>query len=308
MTDSETAAVGAVRRFTRFYTRQTELLSEGLLRSPFSLAEARVLYEIATRPGAKASELARDLGMDAGYLSRILKSLESAGLLQRRPSGHDKRVSELTLTRAGDAAFAPLDAASNRQAGEFLHGLSPAARAKLVRAMGEIESLLGGERANLRTWQLRPHRVGDMGWIIHRQAVLYAEEYGLDEGFEALVAEIAAGFIQNFAPTRERCWIAERGDEILGSVFLVRQDEAVAKLRLLYVEPSARGLGVGRKLVEECIGFARQAGYTTLTLWTNDILMTARRLYVAAGFRLVAEERHHSFGRDLVGQNWELAL
>lgn len=308
MTNIDGASIGAVRRFTRFYTRQAELLNEGLLQSPFSLAEARVLYELATRPGAKASDLVRDLAIDAGYLSRILKGLESSGLVQRWPSGNDKRASDLALTPAGTAAFAPLDAASTRQAGELLQTLSHPARARLVRAMGEIESLLGGEAAEAPPWRLRPHRVGDMGWVVHRQAVLYAQEYGWDESFEGLVAEIVAAFIANFEPAGERCWIAERGDEILGSVFLVRQDAAVAKLRLLYVEPAARGLGVGRELVEECIGFARQAGYTTLTLWTNDILTSARRIYLAAGFRLVAEERHRSFGHDLVGQNWELPL
>ncbi|NNM71140.1 bifunctional helix-turn-helix transcriptional regulator/GNAT family N-acetyltransferase [Enterovirga aerilata] len=309
MPEPDDEAVVAVRAFTRFYTRQTELLNEGLLDSGFSLAEARVLYELANRDEVSAGDLVRDLGMDAGYLSRILKRFESAGLLSRSAAPEDGRRARLSLTEAGRAAFAPLDRASREQVRRLIGPLAPAERMRLVRRMGEIETLLGGgDGEGEPPFRLRGHRPGDMGWITHRQAVLYAREYGWDETFEALVAEITAAFIRNFDPARERCWIAQRRGEVLGSVFCVRESDTVAKLRLLYVEPEARGLGLGRRLVEECIGFARHAGYRTLTLWTNDILLAARRIYVGAGFRLVAEERHHSFGHDLVGQYWELAL
>ena len=300
--------IAALRRFTRFYTRQTELLNDGLLRSPFSLAEARVLYEISTRDGARASDVGRDLGLDAGYLSRILSTLDGKGLIERNRSDADRRAWALRLTPAGREAFGPLDVASNKQAAMLLRPLSPGRREALVAAMREIEAALGAKPEADAAWMLRPPRVGDMGWIVHRQGVLYHREYGWDATFEALVAEIAAAFVRSFDPAREGCWIAERQDKILGSVFLVRQSDDVAKLRLLYVEPEARGLGVGRRLVAECIRFAREAGYRALTLWTNDILVSARRIYEAAGFRLVAEERHHSFGHDLVGQNWDLAL
>jgi DNA-binding MarR family transcriptional regulator/GNAT superfamily N-acetyltransferase len=300
--------VAAVRAFTRFYTRQIELLNEGLLESGFSLAEGRVLYELATRREVAAGDLARDLGMDAGYLSRILKRFESAGLLMRAASPEDARRARIRLTDAGEAAFGPLDAASREQVGRMIAPLSGPERATLLQAMGTIERMLAGGARPGEPVSLRPHRPGDMGWITHRQAVLYAAEYGWDETFEALVAEITASFIRTFDPTGERCWIAERGGEILGSVFCVRESDTVAKLRLLYVEPSARGLGIGRLLVGACIAFARAAGYRTLTLWTNDILVAARKIYCEAGFRLVAEEPHRSFGHDLVGQNWELAL
>jgi DNA-binding MarR family transcriptional regulator/GNAT superfamily N-acetyltransferase len=305
---AEDEDVARVRAFTRFYTRQIELLNEGLLDSGFSLAEARVLYELAHRTEATAGDLVRDLGLDAGYLSRILKRFESAGLLSRTPSRDDGRRATLELTTTGRAAFLPLDAASREQVGRLLSGLTERERGRLLRAMGEIEGLLAPADTAEAPLTLRGHRPGDMGWITHRQAVLYAREYGWDESFEALVSEITAGFLRNYDPAWERCWIAERRSEVVGSVFCVRESEAVGKLRLLYVEADARGLGIGRRLVEECIGFARQAGYRTLTLWTNDILLAARKVYLDCGFKLVAEEPHHSFGKDLVGQNWELAL
>jgi len=305
----DNAAVSGVRAFTRFYTRQIDLLNEGLLDSGFSLAEARVLYELANRPETTAGELGRDLGMDAGYLSRILKRFESTGLLLRAVSPDDGRRARLALTPAGRAAFAPLDTASRDQVARLLAPLSEGQRVQLLRAMETITAALGDPgRIAQPPVCLRPHRPGDMGWVTHRQAVLYATEYGLDETFEALVAEITASFIRTFDPARERCWIAECRGEVVGSVFCVRESDAVAKLRLLYVEPSARGLGIGRLLVQTCIAFARAAGYRTLTLWTNDILTAARKIYLDAGFRLVAEEPHRSFGHDLVGQNWELAL
>jgi DNA-binding MarR family transcriptional regulator/GNAT superfamily N-acetyltransferase len=300
--------VSAVRAFNRFYTRQIGLLAEGLLNSRFSLTEVRVLYELAHRTGLTATDLGRDLGLDAGYVSRILKKFETAGLVDRDPSPADARQSVLALTSAGYEAFQPLNQASHEQITALLASLSGSQREELVRAMGTIQRLLGNDTEPNVPYILRPHQVGDIGWITHRQGVLYAQEYGWDETFEALVAEIAATFVKNHDPKRERCWIAEREGEVVGSVFLVRQSDEVAKLRLLYVEPSARGLGIGQRLVDECIRFARAKGYKVLTLWTNDVLASARRIYQATGFRLVAEERHHSFGKDLVGQNWDLDL
>jgi DNA-binding MarR family transcriptional regulator/GNAT superfamily N-acetyltransferase len=299
--------VEAVRRFTRFYTRQIGVLHEGLLNSPFSLAEARVLYELAHRDMPTAAELGTELGLDAGYLSRILRGFVKDGLLAKTPSEQDGRQRFLALTAKGRKAFAPLDRRSRDEVGAMLADLAPAEQARLIEAMRTVETLLGRETAP-PAYVLRPHRPGDIGWVIHRHAALYAQEYGWDESFEALVAEIGAKFIRDFDIRRERCWIAERDGDIVGSVFLVKQSDTVAKLRLLIVEPAARGLGIGHRLVDECIRFARQAGYRQLTLWTNDILVAARRIYEAAGFRLVLEEKHRSFGHDLVGQNWELDL
>ncbi|MBV9076772.1 MAG: MarR family transcriptional regulator [Methylobacteriaceae bacterium] len=304
MTRSE--QVAAVRAFTRFYTRQVELLSESLLGSGFTLAEARVLYELAHRPGVTATDLARELGLDPGYLSRILKGFAGRDLIQRETAQGDARRSALRLTAAGREAFAPLDAASARQVGALLDLLPPAEADRLVGAMGTVRELLGEQAAEPVT--LRGFGAGDLGWIAHRQGLLYATEYGWDASFEALVAEIMAAFVKTHDPARERAWIAERGGVVLGSVFAVRDTDEVAKLRLLYVEPSARGLGLGRRLVETCIAFAREAGYRTLTLWTNDILASARRIYETVGFELVSAERHRSFGQDLTGQYWKLTL
>jgi len=304
-------AIEEVRRFSRFYTRQLGLLEEHLLASEFSLTEVRILYELAQRDGLTATDLGRELGIDAGHLSRILKRFEERRLLERRPAPADARQSLLALTAAGRAAFAPLERGSRAQIAAWLAPLSPGQSDELLRAMGSIERLLAppGTRAEPAVpYLLRPHQVGDIGWITHRQGLLYAEEYGWDESFEALVADIAANFVKTFDPASERCWIAEREGEIVGSVFLVRQTRRIAKLRLLYVEPAARGLGIGARLTDECIRFARAKGYKTLTLWTNDVLVSARRIYQAAGFELVKEERHHSFGKDLVGQNWSLTL
>jgi DNA-binding MarR family transcriptional regulator/N-acetylglutamate synthase-like GNAT family acetyltransferase len=300
--------IAAFRRFTRFYTRQLGLLLEGLLTSAFSLTESRVLYEIAHRDGLTAADIGRELGLDAGYLSRILKRFESRGLVRRSACAEDGRQSELVMTDEGRAAFAPLNRASEEQAGDLLARLPAPRRHLLVAAMVTIERLLGSAAEPSVPYILRPLQTGDIGWITRRQGMLYAEEYGWDETFEALVAEIAAAFVKSFDPKREACWIAEREGEVVGSVFLVRQSDAVAKLRLLYVEPAARGLGIGRRLVEECIRFARMKNYETLTLWTNDCLVSARRIYEEAGFRLVAQENHRSFGKDLVGQNWDLDL
>jgi len=300
--------IATVRRFTRFYTRQIGLLESKLLNSPFSLTEARILYELANRQSLTAAELARNLGLDPGYLSRIVKRFEEQGLLTRTPSQQDGRQSVLTITEAGRAAFSPLDRGSAEQVGGMLEALTPEQRHKLTASMEMIERLLGYSADNPVPYIIRPHRPGDMGWIIHRQMILYNQEYGWDEGYEALVCEILGNFLKNFDPKYENAWIAEREGEIVGSVFIVRQSDEVAKLRLLYVEPAARGLGIGRRLVDECIRFSKERGYKTLTLWTNDVLVSARRIYQAAGFRLVEEEKHHSFGKDLVGQNWDLSL
>ncbi len=301
--------VEAVRRFNRFYTRQIGLLHEGLLQSPFSLTEARVLYELARRPGVTASALAADLGLDAGYLSRILRGFGARGLITRTRSEADGRQSHLCLSERGGAAFAPLDEASRREVGALLGRLSEPQQSGLLGAMRTIEQALGAAAApGTDDLLLRPHRPGDMGWVVHRHGALYAGEYGWDERFEALVAEIVAQFVQHHQPARERCWIAERAGETVGSVLLVEQSAEVAKLRLLLVEPKARGLGIGARLVEECERFARAAGYRKIVLWTNSILYAARHIYRKAGYRLVREEPHHSFGHDLVGETWELEL
>ena len=300
--------VGAVRRFNRFWTRQIGVLQDGYLESPFSLTEVRVLYEFAHREETTASELSKELGLDAGYLSRILRGFEERGLIGKKSSEADGRRSILWLTEQGREAFATLDTRSHDEVGVMLGGLSPAEQGRLVEAMRTIEGLLSDQPELKVPYLLRPHQPGDMGWIVHRHGVLYAREYGWDERFEALVAEIVAEFIQQYDLKRERCWIAERDGEIVGSVFLVKQSEEVGKLRLLLVEPSARGLGIGRRLVQECVRFAKQAGYGKITLWTNDVLRAARRIYEEAGFRIVHEEPHHSFGHDLVGQTWELEL
>jgi DNA-binding MarR family transcriptional regulator/N-acetylglutamate synthase-like GNAT family acetyltransferase len=300
--------IAAVRQFNRFYTRRIGVLEEGLLDSPFSLTEARVLYELAQSEGATATRLAGELGLDPGYLSRILAGFEKRGLIARAPSEHDGRQSVLSLTEAGRAAFAALDERSAKETGELIGALSPDQQARLVAAMDGIAGLLTAPERTPASYALRPHRPGDIGWIVHRHGALYAQEYGWNEEFEALVAEIAAKFIRHYDPRRERCWIAERDGERLGSVMLVSQSSRVAKLRLLLVEPQARGLGVGSRLVEECIRFAGERGYRKVTLWTNSVLLAARRIYERAGFSLVESEPHRSFGHDLVGENWELSL
>ncbi|RWH17729.1 MAG: GNAT family N-acetyltransferase [Mesorhizobium sp.] len=300
--------IDAVRAFNRFYTRQIGLLDEGLLKSPFSLTEARVLYELAHRDGLVASDLVRDLGLDPGYVSRLLKKFEERGLVERAATEADARRSSIALTPAGREAFAPLDQDSHDQVRALLDRLAPTDQERLVKAMRTVQDLLGDKPQPKVPYILRPLQVGDIGWITHRQGLIYAQDYGWDETYEALVAEILGEFVKNFVPQWERSWIAEREGEVVGSVFVMRKSPKVAKLRLLYVEPSARGLGIGRRLVDECIAFSRAKGYKTLTLWTNDILGSARRLVDAAGFKLAEEERHHSFGKDLVGQTWNLEL
>jgi DNA-binding MarR family transcriptional regulator/GNAT superfamily N-acetyltransferase len=308
VTSDIVARVDAVRSFNRFYTKQIGVLHEGLLGSRFSLTEVRVLYELAHREQPTAADLIRELGLDAGYLSRILRGFAKRGLISKTPSTADGRQTLLSLTARGRKAFAPLNTRSHGEVAAMLTGLPAARQARLIEAMGTIQTVLGARPELKVPYVLRPHQPGDMGWIIHRHGVLYAQEYGWDETFEALVAEIAAKFIRHFDPKRERCWVAEREGGIVGSVFLVRKSETVAKLRLMYVEPDARGLGIGSRLVEQCVRFGRQVGYRKIVLWTNSVLVAARHIYQKAGFRLVRSEPHHSFGRDLVGENWELRL
>jgi DNA-binding MarR family transcriptional regulator/GNAT superfamily N-acetyltransferase len=283
-------------------------LEEGYLASPFSLTEVRVLYELAHRDGLTASLLGRDLGLDAGYLSRIVKKFEAKGYLERRPAPDDGRQSLLALTAAGEAAFAPLKAGSQEAIVGLLRPLAPDRRAEAVAAMTTLRRLLGDETAPKPSCIIRPPEPGDVSWAVSRQAALYAQEYGWDGSFENLVAEIGAKFLADFDPAWEGCWIAEVEGRMAGSVFLVKVDDAEAKLRMLYVDPAARSLGIGRRLVRECIAFARAKGYRRLTLWTNDILTAARRIYQDEGFVLLEEEKHRSFGKDLVGQYWALDL
>jgi DNA-binding MarR family transcriptional regulator/GNAT superfamily N-acetyltransferase len=283
-------------------------LRQGLLDSPFSLTEVRVLYELFHRQRPTAIELCKELGLDPAYLSRMLRSFEHRGLVVRTASEADGRQSHLSLTKKGRATFIPLDRAAGNEVRVMLDKLLPAQRKRLVEALETVRRLWSAEPERDSSYVLRLHRPGDMGWVVHRHGVLYAQEYGWNEEFEALVAEIVAKFLKSHDPKRERCWIAERDGEILGSVFLVKQSERIAQLRLLLVEPSARGLGIGARLVDECTQFARQAGYDKIILWTNSVLKAARRIYQRAGYRLVDEEPHHSFGVDLVGQTWELKL
>jgi DNA-binding MarR family transcriptional regulator/GNAT superfamily N-acetyltransferase len=300
--------IAALRRFNRFYTQKIGVLEEGLLRSPFSLAEARVLHDLARAGEANAARLGKELGLDRGYLSRILRGFERCGLIHRTVSAEDGRVSVLRLTENGSAAFAELDARSEAAAGTLLRALPEQDQTRLIAATATVERLLGGRPDDRALYLLRPHRAGDLGWVVARHGALYAQEYGWNSEFEALVAEIAAKFLRDFDPPREGCWIAERDGANVGSVVLVAQSDRIAKLRLLLVEPAARGLGIGGRLVEECLRFAREAGYREVTLWTNGVLVAARRLYERAGFRLVEAEPHHSFGQDLVGENWTLSL
>ena len=300
--------VAAVRRFSRFYTRKFGIIEPKLLDSPWTLQEARIIYEIAERQTCTATDLVRALGLDAGYLSRTLKTLQRRQIVARKPSKTDRRASELALTAKGRAAFAELDGRSRSEVAGLLGKLETADRAGIVHAMRMIEQALEPPAHRPAAFLLRTHRPGDIGWIVSRHGALYAEEYGWDISFEALAAEIAAQFIRSYDASREHCWIAEIGGEPVGSVFLVKASDDVAKLRLLLVERKARGLGVGRALTEQCIRFARAAGYTSITLWTQSMLVAARGIYQRAGFQRVKEEKHYSFGADLVGETWELKL
>lgn len=305
-----TSEAAGFRRFNRMYTRFIGTLNEGLLNSDYTLAEARVLYELANRIRPKASEIAEGLGVDPAYLSRILGKFERDGLLRRKASEEDGRYAELMLTARGKSAFKKLNALSQLQAVSILQEVAPAARIELIQCMQTIENILMKVDRNRPPFILRPHRVGDMGWIVYREGVGYAEQYGWDNTFEALVARIVEEFVTNFDASKERCWVAEIDGQNVGHIFLVKHpsETRTAKLRLLFVEPCARGLGLGDALVNECIRFARTAGYRKVVLWTQSILTAAHRIYQRAGFRLVKEEPHHSFGHDLVGQEWELEL
>jgi DNA-binding MarR family transcriptional regulator/GNAT superfamily N-acetyltransferase len=317
MTGPDLARVEAIRRFNRFYTRRIGVLHEGLSASKFTLTESRLLWELAHRDQLTATALARDLELDAGYLSRLLRSFKERGLIKSTRATADARHQHLSLTAAGKRAFAPLNARSQADVSTLLATLGEAQQQQLLASMSGIEQMLGEPAAaRSRPVLLRPHRPGDMGWVIARHGALYADEHAFGAGFEALVARIAADFLERFDAKREACWIAERDGANIGSVFLVQaRDEAthkpmagVAQLRLLLVEPSARGLGLGERLVDECQRFARRAGYRKIMLWTNAILLAARGIYAKQGYVLVKSESHHSFGQELVGEIWELAL
>ncbi len=295
-----------VRQFNRFYTRRIGVLHEHLLESEYSLTEVRILYELAHRTAVTSVDLCRMLGLNAGYVSRVISGFEKKGLLAKTRSEADARVSQLQLTAKGRKTFQPLSDASREEVMAMLRQLSGPAQDQLIDAMGHIQGLLGEDAPS--SYVLRDPQPGDMGWIVHRQGLLYAREYGWNAEFEALVAEIVARYVREFDPRSDRCWIAEKDGKVAGSIFVVRHDDTTAKLRLLYVDADARGLGIGRRLVDECVRFARQAGYRKMVLWTNSVLVDARRIYEKAGFRLVEEEAHHSFGKDLVGQTWSLDL
>jgi DNA-binding MarR family transcriptional regulator/ribosomal protein S18 acetylase RimI-like enzyme len=300
--------VSAIRAFNRFYTRKIGVV-DGMASSPFSLAEARVLYELAHREKPTATEIRKELGLDAGYMSRILRNFEQKKLVAREQSKTDERQRFLSLTPKGRRTFTPLDKRSDHDVAAMIAAVPPAERNRLIEAVETVRTLLGDKTEPAKTpYLLRLHQPGDMGWIVSRQAILYVEEYGWDGTYEALAAEIVASFIRNYDAKRERAWVAERNGERVGAVFVAKASDEIAKLRLLHVEPQARGLGIGQRLVEECVRFARQAGYQKMTLWTQSILHAARHIYKQAGFQVVREEKHHSFGKDLTGETWELRL
>lgn len=300
--------IAAIRSFSRFYTRKLGIIEPKLLHSPWTLQEARILYEIAQHEGCTATDLTRALGLDPGFLSRTLQDLQRRQIVTRRPSRADARANELALTGKGRTAFAELDNRSRSEVADLLSALDDRQREAVVRAMTTIAHTLEPPAQKPAGFLLRSHRPGDIGWVTSRHGAIYAQEYGWDISFEALVAEIAAQFIKSYDPAREHCWIAEIDGEPVGSIFLVNGSNGVAKLRLLLVEKKARGLGIGRALVEQCIRFAREAGYQSITLWTQSILVAARNIYQRAGFRRSAEDKHHSFGVDLVGETWDMKL
>lgn len=305
--DGQTIRIDAVRRFNRFYSRKIGVLEQHLLESPFTLTEARVLFELADRNSALAKEIGAGLGLDAGYLSRIVQDFTEQGLITRKPVPSDRRQFELALTAKGKQAYGRLERASRQEVGKMIETLPGDGGQRLVDAMTAIERLLGDD-ASRPDMTLRAHRPGDMGWIVQQHGLLYAREYGWDISFEALCAEIAAQFLKDFDPARERCWIAECDGRQVGSVFLVKHSDEVAKICLLLIDPAGRGHGLGKRLVEECIAFARSCGYRKITLWTQSILLAARGIYQKAGFVHVATEPHRSFGQDLIGETWELDL
>ena len=300
--------IETVRRFNRFYTKQIGVLREGLLESKYSLTQARIIYELAHRNATSASELSAELGLDPGYLSRLLRGLENQDLIVKKRFPDDRRRSLIGLSREGKAAFGVLHARSRAEIAAMLEPLTKSDQARLVAAMSAIERLLAAPRDGASPVVLRNHEPGDMGWITHLHGKLYSEVFGWDETFEALVAGITADFINNFDAAKERCWVAEVDGEVVGSVFIVNAGDNVAKLRLMIVDVKAQGLGIGKQLLKECIRFSRRKGYHKITLWTNSILLAARGIYAAAGFELVHEEPHNSFGVDLIGETWELDL
>jgi len=300
--------VGAVRRFARFYTRRIGLLDEGLLDSPFSLSQARVLYELAQQREATATVLASALDIDHGYLSRILRGFEERDLIFRRRDESDGRQVVISLTTKGHKAFASLDHRSQRETGGLLKHLDDAEQVRVVTAMETIERLIGRDAAPERRVTLRSHQPGDMGWVVARHGALYAAEYGWSSHIEAITAEIVSGFLKTSDPARERCWIAEMDGEPVGSIFLVRDSDEVARIRLLIVDPKGRGLGIGRMLVEASIAFARHAGYRWITLWTHTVLTAARAIYQKQGFRLIEQWVHDDFGKAEPSETWELTL
>jgi len=300
--------ISAVRAFNRFYTGKLGVLGQQLLKSPFSLSEARVLYELATGKSPSAKEIGIELGLDPGYLSRIVQKFDDDGLITRKPYPADRRQVQLSLTAKGRQAFAKLDRSSHDDVADMLAALSDGDRKRLIGAMAAIERLLGPSGVSPAAATLREPRPGDMGWVVHSHGALYAGEYGFNSSFEALVAEIAAKFLGSFDASRERCWIAELDGAQVGSVFLVRDSDDVAKLRLLLVDPGGRGQGLGHRLVAECVAFARACGYRKITLWTQSILVAARKIYQDTGFVLVATEPHRSFGQSLIGETWEMKL
>ena len=306
LSDSD-GEIAAVRAFNRAYTKKLGVLDQHTHKSPYSLSEARVIYELAHRDDVTAKEIGGELGLDPGYLSRITQSFEEAGLISRKALASDRRHYRLSLTAKGRQAFAKLDRASQDEVAAMLAGLSAADRARLTHAMATIERLLGLGRAPTPAI-LRDPRPGDMGYVVQSHGSLYASEFGFDSTFEALVAEIVAKYIGSFDAARERCWIADIDGRPVGSVFLVRHNDEVAKLRLLLVDPAGRGQGIGQRLVAECIAFARARGYRRITLWTQSILLAARKVYQDAGFKLVASEPHRSFGQSLIGETWEREL
>src|SRR5258706_2005777 len=300
--------ISAVRAFNRFYTRKLGVLDQQLLKSPFSLSEARVLYELAHRDDLAAKEIGTELGLDPGYLSRIIQNFDENALITRKPLASDRRQYRLSLTAKGRQACAKLDRSSHDDIGDMLNTLSRGDAERLIGALVVIERLLGASGVSSPPVILRDPRPGDMGWVVQSHGSFYASEYGFDASFEGLVAEIAAKFLTSFDASRERCWIADLDGTQVGSVFLVRDTDDVAKLRLLLVDPAGRGQGLGTRLVAECISFARQCGYRKITLWTQSILVAARRIYQNAGFVLVATEPHRGFGQSLIGETWEREL
>jgi DNA-binding MarR family transcriptional regulator/GNAT superfamily N-acetyltransferase len=300
--------IAAIRGFSRFYTRKLGIIEPKLLASPWTLQEARIIYEIAQHDNCTATDLVQTLGLDAGFLSRTLQALQRRQIVARKPSKADRRANELALTAKGRASFAELERRSRDEVGALLAGLDDHERSTVVNAMAVIEQVLEPPARKPAGFLLRSHRPGDIGWIVSRHGAIYAQEYGWNISFEALAAEITAQFLKSWDPAREQCWIAEIGGEPVGSIFLVRASDDVAKIRLLLVEKKARGLGVGRALVEQCLRFAKDAGYNSVTLWTQSILVAARGIYQRAGFQCVKQEKHHSFGVDLVGETWELEL